>query len=197
MKSLKVLYKKEAIARRVRELGRQISRDFRGQTLDVVGVLDDGFLFMADLVRAIQVPTRCHFLRAEILDTTDPNTDKERKEIFYTPEIEAEGKNVLLVEGVLQSGITTDFLVRRISLHNPRAMKIAVCVDKPIYRKVPLEPDYCAFRLASKHMVIGYGLAWDGLHGNLPYLGTWSSGKAAAKKAPARRSQRKARARRR
>lgn len=173
MKGLKVLYKPEAIARRVRELGQQISKDFAGKTLDVVGLIDNGFIFMADLVRAISVPVRTHFIRTESRDIIDPDTGKPRREIFYTPEIEAENRNILLVDGVLQSGITTDFLLRRIGLHRPWVVKTAVCVDKPAERKVLLEPDYYAFRLASNEIVIGYGLSWDGLHSNLPYLGTW------------------------
>lgn len=196
MKPLKVLFKPEAIARRVRELGRQISRDFRGQTLDVVGLIDNGHIFMADIIRAIDVPVRCHFIRTETRDITDPNTGKERKEIFYTPEINADDKNILLVDGVLQSGITTDFLLRRIYLHRPRTVKTVVCIDKPGERKVFLEPDYWAFRLASNSVVVGYGLSWDRLHGNLPYLGTWAATPPAASagKAPARAAKPKAKA---
>ncbi|MEE8200374.1 MAG: phosphoribosyltransferase family protein [Candidatus Acidoferrales bacterium] len=196
MRPLKVLHNPKEIARRVRWLGRRISRDFRGHTLDVVGILDQGFIFMADLVRALDVPTRCHFIRAEMHNITDPNTGKERREIFYTPEIDAQGKNILLVEGVLQSGITTDFLLRRISLHQPRQVKTAVCLDKPADRKVFLEPDYVAFRLASNSVVVGYGLAWDGLHGNLPYLGTWGAPAEARARRRSTRPERKRRARR-
>ena len=191
MKTVRVLYKREAIARRVRAVGRQISQDFHGQTLDVVGLLDNGFVFMADLVRALEVPVRYHFIRTEARDVIDPNTGKERREIFYSPEIEAEGKNILLVDGVLQSGITTDFLLRRIGLHQPRVVKVAVCVDKPAGRKLLLEADYCAFRLptlASNNVVIGYGLSWDGLHGHLPYLGTLAlnGGRARARRGKTR-----------
>jgi hypoxanthine phosphoribosyltransferase len=189
-----VLYKPEQIARRVKELGKEISRDFRGQTLDVVAVLDNAFVFVADLVRAIEVPVRTHFVRTEMQDIVDPNTGKERKEIFYTPEVEAEDCNILLVEGVLQSGITTDFLLRRIGLHTPKEVKTCVCVDKPVERRVFLEPDYVAFRLASNNMVIGYGLAWDGLQGNLPYIGSPTPVKAeggnGAKKRPKKRKRR-------
>jgi len=186
VKDLNVLYKPEQITRRVKELGRQISRDFQGETLDVVAVLDNAYVFVADLVRALEVPVRTHFVRAEMQDIVDPNTGKERKEIFYTPEVTAENCNILLVEGVLQSGITTDFLLRRIGLHSPKAVKTCVCVDKPGERKVLLDPDYTAFSLASNDMVLGYGLAWNGLHGNLPYVGTPSP----VKKSPARRRQR-------
>lgn len=189
MNGLKVLHSPQAIARRVRELGEKISRDFRGKTVDVVGLVDNGFVFMADLVRTIRVPVRYHFIRTEVFHVTDADTGKPRKEIFYTPEIEAAGKNILLVDGVLQSGVTTDFLLRRIGLHQPRMLKTAVCVDKPEERKVPLKPDYCAFRIASNLTVVGYGLSWQGLHGNLPYLGSWSP----QRRSPSRRRTHKGR----
>lgn len=205
MKEFEVLYKADSIARRVKEMGKEISHDFAGQTLDVVCLLDNAYVFVSDLVRALDVPVRAHFVRTEMQDTIDPSTGKERKEIFFTPEVDAEGRNVLLVEGVLQSGITTDFLLRRIILHRPLMVKIATFVDKPIDRKVLLEPDYYGVRLASNDIVIGYGLAWDGLHGNLPYLGTLKAGrrakpaarvgikgkKAAAKKVKKRKGARK------
>jgi hypoxanthine phosphoribosyltransferase len=75
------------------------------------------------------------------------------------------------VDGLVQTGITHDFLLRRIGLHNPRSVKTAVLIDKVADRHVLLEPDYVGFRLASNEVVIGYGLAWNGLHGNLPYVG--------------------------
>ncbi|MBI2955673.1 MAG: hypoxanthine phosphoribosyltransferase [Acidobacteria bacterium] len=189
MNQLKVIHRPDAIARRVRALGREISRDFRGQTLDVVGLLDNGFVFMADLVRALDLPVRTHFIRTVTQDTSDPTTGKPRKEIFYTPEIEAAGRNILLVDGVLRTGITTDFLLRRISLRRPRVVKTAVLLDKPVERRVLLEPDYYAFRLASNDIVIGYGLSWDGLHSNLPYLGKLVRTHRPARRRSARRQK--------
>lgn len=188
---LKVLYKPEDIARRVREVGRQISEDFEGETLDVVAVLDNAYVFMADLVRALEVPVRTHFIRSEMEDVVDPNTGKERKEISFTPEVEVADGNVLVLEGVLQSGITTDFLLRRIGLHNPRVVKTAVCIDKPGERRVFLEPDYALFKLASNEIVVGYGLAWNGLHSNLPYIGAVERAAPEAEKADGRRGGRK------
>lgn len=190
---LKVLYRPEEIARRVREVGQQISEDFEGETLDVVAVLDNAYVFMADLVRALEVPVRTHFIRAEMEDIVDPNTGKERKEISFTPEVEVSDGNVLVLEGVLQSGITTDFLLRRIGLHNPRVVKTAVCIDKPAERRVFLEPDYVLFKLASNEIVVGYGLAWNGLHSNLPFFGAVArpAAPAPAEKAESRRGGRK------
>lgn len=193
MTAFKPLYKAEQIARRVRELGKQISREAGSEPLDVVCILDNGFLFFADLVRHLTVPVRCHFVRVEARDTVDL-AGYERKEIFYTPEIEATGKNVLLVDGVLHTGVVMDFLVKRIGLSGPKSLKTVVLVDKPVERRVALEPDYFGFRLASSQMVVGYGLAWDGLYRNLPYVGvvaTKSSGKAPARRA--RRRQQKTR----
>ena len=171
MKSLKKLYSPEVISRRVRQLGREISRDYRGKTVDLVAVLDNGYMFVADLVRTLDVPVRTHFIRTEVRDIVDPNLGKPRQEIFYTPEVDAEAKHILLVDGLVRTGITHDFLLRRISLRNPRSVKTAVLVDKVAERHVLLEPDYVGFRLASNDMLIGYGLAWDGLNGNLPYVG--------------------------
>lgn len=173
----KPLYTAAQIARRVRELGRAISRDYRDQPLDLMAVLENSFVFAADLVRRISSPVRCHFIRAEIREGQDL-AGYARKEIFYTPEFDAAGKNILLVDGVLHSGVTLDFLVKRIGLSRPKSIKTAVLVDKPAERKVALEPDYYGFRLASNQMVVGYGLAQDGLYRNLPYVAVSGGRKA-------------------
>ena len=182
----KPLYKAEQIARRVRELGKQISRDSGGEPLDVVCLLDNGFVFFADLIRHLTVPVRCHFVRVEARDTVDL-AGHERKEIFYTPEIGANGKNVLLVDGVLHTGVVMDFLVKRIGLSGPKSLKTVVLVDKLAERKVPLEPDYVGFRLASNQMVAGYGLAWDGFYRNLPYVGVAAGSKGGGRARAGRR----------
>ncbi|MFB3095047.1 MAG: phosphoribosyltransferase [Candidatus Acidiferrales bacterium] len=191
MRKLKVLHTPQVIARRVRAMGRQISRDFRGQILDVVGLVDSTHVFMADLIRQIRVPVRCHFIRVEARDIRDPVTGKERLEIFYSPEIDAAGRNILLVRGVLNSGVTSEFLLRRIGLHRPRAVKTAVLLDREAGRRVPLEPDYFAFRLASNDIVMGYGLSWNGLNGNLPYLAVRANAKSGVRRRPARQVARK------
>ena len=193
MKSLKKLYSPEVISRRVRQLGREISRDYRGKTVDMVAVVDNGYMFVADLARALDVPVRTHFIRTEVRDIVDPNTGKPRQEIFYTPEVDAEAKHILLVDGLVRTGITHDFLLRRISLRNPRSVKTAVLVDKVAERHVLLEPDYVGFRLASNDMVVGYGLALNGLDGNLPYVGKLnrsSSGSSAASRRKKRKKKR-------
>lgn len=180
------LYKPDQIARRVRELGKEISRDYRGQPLDLVAVVDNAFVFLADLVRHIEVPVRCQFIRAEMRDVRDAQ-GYERKEIFYTPEFDGSGKHVLIVDGVLTSGITLDFLIKRIGLSRPKSVKTVVLIDKPAERRLPLEPDYFAFRLTSSQPVVGYGLAWDGFYRNLPYVAVPGGKPATPARAPARR----------
>ena len=184
MTGLRVLYKPDVIARRVRQLGRDISRDFRGKTLDVVGVLDNGYVFVADLVRALDIPVRIHFIRTEMRDIIDPGTGKPRQEIFYSPEIRGEGRRILVVDGVVRTGVTHDFLLRRMGLGQPKEVKLAVLIDKVAERRVLLEPDYIGFKVASNEVVIGYGLSLDGTNGHLPYLAkmTRSGGRGAKTK---------------
>ena len=106
---LKMVVDEKEIRKRVRELARQINRDYAGKTLHVVGILEDGFVFMADLVRALTVPVVCSFVRSQVRDSDSGLV--AMREILYIPPVDAAGKDVLLVEGVLQSGITLDHLV--------------------------------------------------------------------------------------
>jgi hypoxanthine phosphoribosyltransferase len=190
---LKTLYSAGQVARRVRELGRKITRDYRGEPLELVGVLENSFIFLADLARAIHSPVRCHFIRSETRDIRDP-AGYERKEIFYTPEFSAAGKHVLLVDGVLTSGVTMDFLLKRVGLSQPKSLKTAVLIDKPGDRKLSLQPDYFGFRMASNKIVVGYGLGMDGFYRNLPYIGTPAPARSrTAARKPVRRSKRRKR----
>jgi hypoxanthine phosphoribosyltransferase len=166
----KVLYSEEQLSQRVKELGEEISRDFKGKTLDVICLVDSGHVFMADLIRSLAVPVRTHFMSMAIRNVMDPNYDRERQEIFFYPEIDTEGRSLLVVDGVLQTGITLDFLLRRLWMRKPREVKMAILLNKEAERRVLLEPEYVGFQLDSNDIVVGYGLAWQDLDGNLPYL---------------------------
>lgn len=192
---LKVLYSEKEIARRVQELGSQIARDFKGETIHVVGLVDTGHIFMADLIRSLKGSVSAHFVSTNTREIIDPNYQRERKEIFFYPEIEAENRSLLVVDGVLNSGVTMDFLLRRMWLRQPRMVKTVVLLDKVAARRVLLEPDYVGFEFASNDIVVGYGLAWDGLYGNLPYLavsskdGAGKTAKGSRRKSSAGRSR--------
>jgi len=145
------------IAGRIATLGREITRAYRGGKLDVVITLDRGFVFAADLVREIKTPVVCHFVREDLRDVEQAG--HTRREVFFGKQPELKGRNVLLLDAVLDSGVTQDFLLRRLGESQPRSLRMAVLLDKPAKRRVDLEPDYFGFRTASKDMWVGYGLA--------------------------------------
>jgi hypoxanthine phosphoribosyltransferase len=151
------------IANRLKALGRQISRDAKGRRLDVVITMDRSFMFAADLIRAIDSPVVLHFVLENIRDV-DLGGQK-RREVFFangsaaTGHSEFKGRDVLLVDSVLDSGVTQDFLLRRIGDSKPRSLRLAVLLDKTSRRRVALEPDYFGFRTASNLLWTGYGLA--------------------------------------
>lgn len=145
------------IGDRVAALGRDISRAYEGRRLDVVITLDRAFVFGADLIRQIAAPVVCHFLRADVRDVRDAGG--ERREVAFGVEPNLQGRDVLLVDAVLESGVTQEFLLKRLGDSHPRSLRLAVLLDKPEQRKVQLEPDYFGFRSASNGLWVGYGLS--------------------------------------
>jgi hypoxanthine phosphoribosyltransferase len=157
------------IQKRLRELASQINRDYRGKTLHVVGVLENSFVFTADLIRALKPPVYCYFVRADIRDTAQGGI--ATREITYTPRVEAAGKDILLVEGILQSGMTMDHLYRYLLGQNPTSVRTVSLVEKTDERKVDVPTDYVGFRATGKFLV-GYGLGYQDRYKNLPYIAT-------------------------
>ena len=145
------------IASRVIALGKEISRECGGRRLDVIVTLDRGFVFGADLVRQISAPVVCHFVREEVRDVD--HGGHSRREVLFGSHPELKGRDVLVVDAVLESGVTQDFLLRRIGESKPRSIRLAVLLDKTARRRVALEPDYFGFRTASNDTWVGYGLA--------------------------------------
>lgn len=159
----RVLLSAEQIAKRVQEMARRISDDYRGKTLCVVGVLENGFIFMADLVRRLEVPVVCQFLKVESRETAS-NT-----EIFFSPKPDVKGQDVLLVEALVQSGVTSEFLLETLMAHGASSVKLAVLLDKQSARRISLQPDYFGF-LMNEAFVVGYGLGTPHIGRNLPYI---------------------------
>jgi hypoxanthine phosphoribosyltransferase len=145
------------IASRVAALGKEISREYRGRRLDVVVTLDRGFVFAADLIRQMDVAVVCHFVREDVRDVE--HSGLPRREVFFGSRPELRGRDVLLIDAVLDSGVTQEFLLRRLAEGQPRSLRLAVLLDKPQGRRVSLEPDYFGLRTASNDVWVGYGLA--------------------------------------
>jgi len=150
-------YSAGRIATRVAELGKEISREYKGRRLDMVVTLDRGFVFAADLMRQIDGPVVCHFVREDVRDVDHGGVS--RREVFFGSHPELNGRDVLVVDAVLESGVTQEFLLRRLGETRPRSIRLAVLLDKTANRRVALEPDYFGFRNASKDVWVGYGLA--------------------------------------
>ncbi len=164
---LKIVVSEKDIRKRVRELAKQINRDYAGKTLHVLGILEDCFVFMADLVRALTVPVVCSFVRAQVRDSNSGMV--AMREIMYIPPVDAAGKDLLLVEGVLQSGLTLDHLCRTLLAQQPASLRTVTLLDKAKERKTEVPVDYAGFRLSGRFLV-GYGLGLQEQYRNLPFL---------------------------
>jgi len=156
----------EQIAKRVREMARQICDDYRGRNLYVVCVMENGFMFMADLVRQLDSPVICQFIRPDFNDRGGTT------EIFFSPEPDVKGMDVLLIEGLVDSGVTTEFLVRNLLSRGAASVKLATLLDRQAARRVSLQPDYFGF-LVDDSFMMGYGLGSPDLGRNLPYIATF------------------------
>jgi hypoxanthine phosphoribosyltransferase len=178
------VYSSQQLAKRVNSMGGAISRDYKGRTVDVVILFENAFMFAADLVRRIAPRVVCHFVRLDIRDLQFSGHD--RREIYFSRPPRLENRDVLLVDAVIQSGLTQGFLMQRLQEDGPRSLRLAVLFDKPADRRVDLKPDYFGFAAASKYLA-GYGLdGARGGYGNLPYVGVQSgrrSSRAAARRA--------------
>jgi hypoxanthine phosphoribosyltransferase len=163
--SRQVLRTESQIADRVCALGHEITAEYKGQELSLLGVLKGSFIFMADLARNIQLPARFGFLEIVTSHKTSFMT-----EIVFSSSFQIEGAHVLIVEDILDTGVTLAYLMQQIELYRPRSMRVCTFLDKPHRRKVDLTPDYVGFDAPDRH-VVGYGLDYQGKYRNLPYLG--------------------------
>ncbi len=165
--NLHVVFSPRQIQKRVREMAEQINRDYRGKSLHVVGILEQCFMFLTDLLRQLKVPVECHFLKLETYDRVQGGV--ALRELMYTPKVEAAGKDVLLVDGVLQSGVTQDHLYRYILGQGPASLRTATLIEKTDERKVDVVIDYIGFKTMAKFLV-GYGLGYERKYRNLPCI---------------------------
>jgi hypoxanthine phosphoribosyltransferase len=158
----------EQIQKRVKELGRQISDDYKGQTVQLLAVLENAFMFLADLVRAMDVPVVCQFIKPRY--TKPQQGGQDVMEIFFSHEPDIKGQHVLLVEGLVHSGVTSEFLMNDLRARGAASVKLVTLLDRQSARRVSLQPDYFGF-LVDETFLVGYGLgAVEQTKRNLPYL---------------------------
>ena len=160
---MRTLIPAEQIQKRVREMGRQISDDYRGQTVHILAVLENAFVFTADLVRTLDIPLICQFVKPQY-------RQGEVLEIFFSHGPDISGQHVLLLEGLVHSGVTTDFLMSDLRSRGAASVKVATLLDRQVARRVQLQPDYFGF-LVQEPFVVGYGLgSTEQTNRNLPYV---------------------------
>ena len=158
----------EQIQKRVKELARHISDDYQGQTIQALAVLENAFMFMADLVRALEVPVVCQFIKPKYSKPGSQAGDVV--EIFFSHEPDIRGQHILLVEGLVHSGVTSEFLMNDLRARGAASVKLVTLLDRQSARRVALQPDYFGF-LVDEAFLVGYGLgAAEQTNRNIPYL---------------------------
>ena len=157
----------EEMRARIRELGKQITSDYTGKDFVLVGVLKGAYAFYADLARAIRIPMRVAFLMVTSTRSRSKTSGKVKMVTELTEDIK--GKDVLLVEDIVDSGLTAQYLVKILAKKKPRSIKVCTLLSKPDGRTVDVVIDYVGFTVPNKY-VVGYGLDYQQKYRNLPYL---------------------------
>ncbi len=164
-----VFISEEKIQARIKELAGMINRDFQGQDVVVVGVLNGSFIFCADLVRHISTPVNIEFVSLSSYEGAHSSG-----EVSFRMDVKQslEGKNVIVVEDIVDTGLTISFLLKHMKLKNVKSLKLCSLLRKKARLKVDVPIDYLGFDIEDK-FVIGYGLDFDGRFRELPYIGVY------------------------
>ena len=157
----------EALQRRVRELGADISRDYAGQPLLLVGVLKGAVFFLSDLMRSITIPVEIDFMAVASYGSATDSSGVVR--ILKDLDAAIEGRDVLIVEDIVDSGLTLQYLLRNLGSRNPNSLEVCALLTKPDRRKVDLPTRYVGFEIPNK-FAIGYGLDHAERYRNLPFV---------------------------
>ena len=164
---VEVLLSEEKLQARIAELGAVIARDYQGKPLKLVGVLKGSFMFMADLARAIDLP-----LKVDFIGTTSYQGTKTSGVVRITSDLSRpiDGEHILLVEDIVDTGLTMQYLLENLDTRHPASVKVCALLEKPSRAKVQIPIAYKGFSIPDE-FVVGYGLDWDGRFRNLPFLG--------------------------
>ena len=162
-----VLISREQLADKVAELGAKISEDYEGESLFLIGILKGSVPFMADLMRAISLDVEMDFMSVSSYGSGTKTSGVVR--ILKDLDSDIAGKNVLIVEDIIDSGLTLAYLKEYLTKRNPKSVKIVTMLSKPARRKADIEADYTGFVVDDK-FIVGYGLDIDQKYRNLPYI---------------------------
>lgn len=169
-KKRNILFSKEEINSRLQEVGADISKDYEGKNLYVLSLLRGSFIFAADLVREITVPTKIGFMTTSSYGHGE-ETSGSVQVVNDIPD-DIKGWDVLIVDDIVDSGITMDFVVNHVKNLGATSVKCCTLLDKPSRRKVDIKPNYCCFEIEDL-FVVGYGLNYGDFYRNIPYVFNW------------------------
>jgi hypoxanthine phosphoribosyltransferase len=161
---MKLLLSEKRVQQKVKALARKISKDFSGREVLLIGVLKGAFIFMADLARKMTAPVRMDFVR--LASYGSKTRSSGRIKFIKDLETPLRGKDVLIVEDIIDTGITLNYLYQSFKARKPRSLRVVALLDKPGRRKVDFQPDYVGFQIQN-HFVVGYGLDWAEKYRNL------------------------------
>ena len=171
--TISVLFDEERIARRVAELGEEIAKGLAGREICVLGLMKGSLVFMSDLIRKIPLDLSMHLVR--VTSTLERAQGRVQTEIVFSTAVPLEGRDVLLVDDIVDTGITLSYLLAHIHEHRPRSLKVCALIDKPEARKIDVHPDWTAFPVhepLADRFLVGYGLDWMERFRGLPFIGT-------------------------
>ena len=171
-KQRNILFSREEISEAVAKIGKEISKDYEGKQVYVLSLLRGSFIFAADLVREMTVPTVVGFMTTSSYGHGEESTGV-CKIVQDVPD-NIEGMDVLIVDDIVDSGITMKFVVDHVNALGAKSVKCCTLLDKPERRKVDITPDYCCFTIPDL-FVVGYGLNYGDLYRNIPYIFNWES----------------------
>ena len=164
----KVLYSQEDLQNVVARLGKQISEDYRDKNLLMISILKGSVVFMADLMRAVTIPARIDFMSVSSYGSGVKTSGVVR--ILKDLDKPIEGFDLLIVEDILDSGMTLDYIVGILKARNPRSIRICTLFDKPERRVTDIKADYVGLQVPDE-FIVGYGLDFDEVYRNLPFIG--------------------------
>ena len=162
-----ILIPENQIQKKIEELGNQISRDYQGKQLICIGVLRGAVIFLADLARYIKVPMIIDFMDISSYGASTESSGVVR--IVKDLDENIEKKDVLIVEDIIDTGLTLDYLIRMLKSRNPASLRVCALLNKKERRQINVPIDYCGFDIPDK-FVVGYGLDFNGLYRNIPYI---------------------------
>lgn len=166
--TIEKMISEEELENRIKELGKQIEKDYDGKNLICVGLLKGSIMFMADLLKNVKLDLAMDFMKVSSYHGTKDSTGVVK--ILKDVDSDISGKDVLIIEDIIDTGLTLQAVKKFLLSKNPKSLKVCSLLDKPSRRKIEMEGEYIGFKIPNE-FVIGYGLDYDEIYRNLPYIG--------------------------